>query len=117
MNHLLLGSALPLAPNEEVVVPLALEVLVKRVDFQVLSEVMANREALEQAQKLLFTPDLINYWLSGRAANEYTIASTSQATAPPIQSFSRSTNRTNDQRDERPLRAGAVIGQLGAGLS
>lgn len=34
---------------------------------------------LQQAKTLLFTPDLFNYWLSGVARNELTIASTSQA--------------------------------------
>lgn len=33
---------------------------------------------LRCAETLLFMPDLFHYWLSGRAANEYTIASTSQ---------------------------------------
>lgn len=46
--------------------------------FQLLSEVVADRAELKQADKLLFTPDLINYWLSGVATTEYTIASTSQ---------------------------------------
>lgn len=32
---------------------------------------------LRAAKRLLFMPDIINYWLSGKMANEYTIASTS----------------------------------------
>lgn len=38
--------------------------------------------ALEQARDILFAPDLLNYWLSGRKANEYTIATTSQCLEP-----------------------------------
>ena len=38
----------------------------------------SNSPQLKSAKTLLFTPDLIAYWLSGVAANEYTIASTSQ---------------------------------------
>lgn len=45
---------------------------------QLLSEVVNDRPELQKADKLLFSPDLINYWLSGVATNEYTIASTSQ---------------------------------------
>jgi len=45
---------------------------------QLMSEVVTDRAELKQADKLLFTPDLINYWLCGVATNEYTIASTSQ---------------------------------------
>lgn len=46
--------------------------------FQLLSEVVTERPQLKQADRLLFTPDLINYWLCGVKTNEYTIASTSQ---------------------------------------
>lgn len=46
--------------------------------LQLASEVKARAPALEVARRLLFTPDLMNFWLSGVAANEYTIASTSQ---------------------------------------
>lgn len=46
--------------------------------FQILSEVVAGRPELDKAERLLFMPDLLNYWLSGRAVNEYSIASTSQ---------------------------------------
>lgn len=46
--------------------------------FQLLSLKQANDSALSIADKLLFTPDLINYYLTGEINNEYTIASTSQ---------------------------------------
>ncbi|MDA0989219.1 MAG: rhamnulokinase [Verrucomicrobia bacterium] len=46
--------------------------------YQLLSEVVTGRQALQRAERLLFMPDLIGYWLSGEAANEYSIASTSQ---------------------------------------
>jgi rhamnulokinase len=45
---------------------------------QLMAEVVADRAELKNAKSLLFTPDLINYWLCGVATNEYTIASTSQ---------------------------------------
>lgn len=46
--------------------------------FQLMSEVTSDRAELKKADRLLFTPDLLNYWLSGVATNEYTISSTSQ---------------------------------------
>ncbi len=45
--------------------------------FNTLFQLIAEKE-LDQAVKLLFMPDLINYWLCGKMGNEYTIASTSQ---------------------------------------
>lgn len=39
---------------------------------------LADPGALKAAQRLLFMPDLMHYWLSGNAAVEATIASTSQ---------------------------------------
>ncbi|MDR2564243.1 MAG: rhamnulokinase [Prevotellaceae bacterium] len=46
--------------------------------FQLLSLIKRKDSALAVADKLLFIPDLINFFLTGRIANEYTIASTSQ---------------------------------------
>jgi sugar (pentulose or hexulose) kinase len=46
--------------------------------LQLVSEVAGGAPALAAAHRLLFAPDLLHFWLSGRAANEYTIASTSQ---------------------------------------
>ncbi|MDR2562195.1 MAG: rhamnulokinase [Holophagales bacterium] len=46
--------------------------------FQLLSLKKANDPSLQVAHKLLFVPDLVNYFLAGKSTNEYTIASTSQ---------------------------------------
>lgn len=46
--------------------------------FQLLSLENDEDLTLLVADKLLFTPDLINYYLTGKIYNEYTIASTSQ---------------------------------------
>lgn len=46
--------------------------------FQLGAEQAGRAPAWEVADRLLFMPDLIHYWLTGRAVNEYTIASTSQ---------------------------------------
>lgn len=45
---------------------------------QLYAEKLDKSVALSSASRLLFTPDLLHYWLSGVMANEYTIASTSQ---------------------------------------
>ena len=45
--------------------------------FQLFAEAQETPQRLEIADQLLFMPDLMNYWLSGVTANEFTIASTS----------------------------------------
>ncbi len=45
--------------------------------YQLYAHKQESPEAFEVAERLLFTPDLFNYILTGRMANEYTIASTS----------------------------------------
>lgn len=46
--------------------------------FQIYSLIKGEDSSLPVIDKLLFTPDLINYFLTGVPFNEYTIASTSQ---------------------------------------
>lgn len=54
----------------------------QRVRIATLYQLFAHRAAkpwlVEQAHRLLMIPDLLHYWLCGVAANEYTIATTSQ---------------------------------------
>lgn len=54
--------------------------------FQVLAESPAR---LGKARQLLFMPDLIHYFLTGTAANEKSIASTSQLLNPHTQTWER----------------------------
>ncbi len=46
--------------------------------FQLYSAVINQSEILRKTDKLLFMPDLFNYFLTGKKYSEYTIASTSQ---------------------------------------
>ena len=46
--------------------------------FQLLAETERNQSCLSESDRLLFTPDLINFWLTGQKGNEITMASTSQ---------------------------------------
>lgn len=46
--------------------------------FQLLALVKERPDFLQKADKLLLMPDLFNYYLSGAACSEYTIASTTQ---------------------------------------
>jgi rhamnulokinase len=46
--------------------------------FQLMSLAITRAPQLEAARAFLMIPDLLNFWLSGRKANEYTDASTTQ---------------------------------------
>ncbi len=50
--------------------------------YQLFAMVKQGAPALDIAQTLLFTPDLLNFWLTGRKVNEFTIATTSQCYSP-----------------------------------
>ena len=58
--------------------------------FQLHAMVQSKAPVLEAAHRLLFTPDLLNYFLTGRQQCEYTIATTSQ--------LLNATDRTWDSR-------------------
>ena len=53
---------------------------IQAIDFNTLNQLAVekrdNGEAFDRADKLLFIPDLLNYFLTGKMATEYTIAST-----------------------------------------
>ncbi len=53
---------------------------IQAIDFNTLNQLAAEMrddpEMLERAQDLLFIPDLLNYFLTGKKVTEYTIAST-----------------------------------------
>lgn len=46
--------------------------------FQLAAELRDNPELVEIADKMLFIPDLLNYFLTGKASTEYTVASTGE---------------------------------------
>ena len=55
--------------------------------YQLYALRLADSPALAAAKRLLFMPDLLNYWLSGAQRSEITIASTSQFYNPKTRRF------------------------------
>ncbi len=56
--------------------------------FQLFALAKAGDRVLKRAKSLLFIPDLMNYFLTGKQAAEFTIATTSQLYNPREKSFS-----------------------------
>ena len=71
--------AFELVPRAEVFGQTGIQFMQLNSLFQLLAMVDQQSPALEIADRLLFMPDLFNYWFTGQKANEFTIASTSQA--------------------------------------
>ena len=63
-------------PKEEIYRRTGIQSMFFNTIYQLCAEL--PRPELQQAEQMLFIPDLINYWLTGKAATEYSIASTSQ---------------------------------------
>jgi len=57
--------------------------------YQLYSMVLAGSPALKHASTLLMTPDILNYWLTGRRVSEFSIASTSQCLNPRTNDWAR----------------------------
>ncbi len=70
--------AFELVPRAELFGQTGIQFMQLNSVFQLLAMVEQQSPLLEIADTLLFTPDLLNYWFTGRKASEYTIASTSQ---------------------------------------
>ncbi len=84
----MMEEAFKRAPKKEIYSRTGIQFMFFNTLYQVLSEVVHQTPALAASQGLLFMPDLINYWLTGRKVNERTIASTSQMYDPNTRAWS-----------------------------
>ena len=83
--------------------------------FQLFSLVKENNPQLKIADKLLFIPDLVNYFLTGFIGNEYTIASTSQLLNAQTRNWEPEIFKALDIPQNlmsEIIQPGTVIGQL-----
>ncbi len=69
-------------PRDEVFEQTGLQFMQLNTLFQLYAMVVKDDPALRHAARLLNMPDLFNYWLSGRAATEFSIATTTQCYNP-----------------------------------
>ena len=65
-----------IVPNDELYKVTGIQFMNFNTVFQLLASLKENPMYVQNADKLLFTPDLLNYFLTGEMRTEYTIAST-----------------------------------------
>jgi len=74
-------------PRADVFAATGIQVMALNSLYQLYSMKLAGSPALEHAERLLFMPDLLSYWLTGVQRSEVTIASTSQFYNPNTRTF------------------------------
>jgi rhamnulokinase len=77
-NHGMVDAVFKIVPREEVFAQTGIQFMQINSLYQLYAMRLAGAPALACARTLLMTPDLFNYWLTGVAKSELTIASTSQ---------------------------------------
>jgi len=74
-------------PRTEVFARTGIQIMSINSLYQLYAMRLAHSAALDGARRLLFMPDLLNYWLTGIERNEVTISSTSQFYDPKARRF------------------------------
>lgn len=78
----ILEKAFAIVPKAEIFARTGIQFMQFNTVFQLLAMKLSSSPCLEQARTLLLMPDLFNYWFTGRACSEFTIATTTQAYNP-----------------------------------
>src|SRR5712692_4611825 len=80
----MLEAAFNIVPREEIFAQTGIQLMQINTLYQLYAMRLMGSPALSNARTLLMTPDLFNYWLTGVAKSEATIASTSQCYNPRL---------------------------------
>ena len=83
----MMEEAFKIMPKEKIFEETGLAFMQFNTLYQLLAMKKAGDKRLDIAESLLFTPDLLAYFLTGEKATEYTIASTSQLTNPHFRNW------------------------------
>ncbi len=78
----MLEAAFRRVPRAEIFAATGIQFMQFNTLYQLLALAVRKSPLLDAAATLLLTPDLLNYWLTGRAVSERTIASTTQFLDP-----------------------------------
>ena len=82
MTEGILGKAFSVMPRRELFEQTGLQFMPINTLYQLYALLLRGFPLFDAAEKLLMTPDIFNYWLCGRAVNEFTIATTTQCFDP-----------------------------------
>lgn len=78
----MLEAAFAVAPRDEIYGQTGIQFMQLNTLYQLLAMARADSPVLASARHLLMMPDLLNFWLSGVKANEFTDATTTQCYNP-----------------------------------
>jgi rhamnulokinase len=76
-------------PREEIFAQTGIQFMQLNSLYQLLSMVLQQSPALENARTFLTMPDIFNYWLTGRKVCEFTNATTTQCYNPRLKDWAR----------------------------
>ncbi|HSR31826.1 MAG TPA: rhamnulokinase family protein [Anaerolineae bacterium] len=85
----MMEAAFEIVPRDEIYRQTGIQFMQLNSLFQLLAMVRADSPVLAAADTFLTMPDLFNFWLSGRKANEFTIATTTQCYNPRTGGWAR----------------------------
>jgi rhamnulokinase len=88
-NNGMMERVFEVVPREEVFTETGIQFMQINTLYQLYAMKLEGSPALRAAKTLLFMPDLFNYWLTGTARAELTIASTSQFYNPRERAWTR----------------------------
>ena len=76
-----------IVPRSEIYAQTGIQTMQLNTLYQLLSVSLTDPKLLDSAERLLFMPDLLNFWLSGVKANEFSISTTSQMYNPTARTW------------------------------
>lgn len=85
----MMETAFEIVPRAEIYEQTGIQFMQLNSLYQLLAMSRAKSPALAEAQTFLNMPDLFNFWLSGRKASEFSIATTSQCYDPRAGDWAR----------------------------
>ncbi len=85
----MMETAFEIVPRKEIFERTGIQFMQLNTLYQLLSMAQTDAPALHAAKSILLMPDLLHFWLSGRKANEFSIATTSQCFDPRAGDWAR----------------------------